>query len=132
MASLSGELSFYAKKAMDEAPDMASDSTSPPSAAGRKWIDVDEFMKAAIRMQVRDIFSCKEIPTAQKVLDACRKNIPDLWQKVVTHVVDKVETACWKADALQEKMAEQPIILLGEADTSSDSEPSVVDGDDDY
>ena len=74
----------------------------------------------------------QEIPTAQKVLDACRKNIPDLWQKVVTHVVDKVETACWKADALQEKMAEQRIIPLGEADTSSDSESSVVDSDDDY
>ena len=79
MASLR-ELFFYAKKAVDEASDMASDSTSPPSAAGRKRIDVDEFMKAAIRMQVRDIFSCKEIPTAQKVLDACRKNISDFPQ----------------------------------------------------
>ena len=57
---------------------------------------------------------------------------PDMWQKVVTHVVYKVEAACWKADALQEDMAEQPIIPLGEADTSSDSESSVVDSDDDY
>ena len=42
---------------------------------GRKKLQLDEFTLAAVRMQVRELFPGKEIPTVEKVLATCSANI---------------------------------------------------------
>ena len=74
---------YNARKAVEEAHESATGPLTAGTARtsrGRKAIHVDEFTRAAVRMEVANIFARKEVPTSEKVLQACTENIVDFPQ----------------------------------------------------
>ena len=73
---LSRRTVFAVKKELSSAG--ASDLPGPgKQACGKRPKKIDDFLKGCIRREVHGFFHCKDFPTMEKVLEACKTNIKD-------------------------------------------------------